>query len=112
MNRFRFFHSWFGVRGRKRAGSLIDSFMSLGSADRIGGVDKHALDMFVIEQARAIDELIDHPGRETGRWSVSLHGPFGGNHQWTSNVFPPTNSGGRVSRSSFPSASSLVFEFS
>src|SRR5258708_18739122 len=109
MNRFRFFCSWFESRGRKRAGPLIDSLMSLGSTDRIGVVDKHAFDMFVIEQARAINEFIDHPSREIG--CVWLHRPFGRDSQWISNVLPPTNSGGGVSRSFLPSVSSSGFEF-
>jgi hypothetical protein len=67
MNGFRVFCSWFGIRGRKSTRPLIDSFMPLGSADRVSVVEKYALDMFVIEQARAINEFIDHPGRKIGR---------------------------------------------
>jgi len=46
---------------RQPVGLGIDRFVTDGPFDRVLIVGKHAFDMLVIEQSRAVDIFVDHP---------------------------------------------------
>jgi len=46
---------------------LINLPVPQASFDRFDAMDEDAFDPFVIEQPRAIDELVHHPGGKVGR---------------------------------------------
>lgn len=52
------------VRFRKRVAAFVDLAMDIPALDRIGRVVPLALDPLQIGQARAVAELVDHPGRQ------------------------------------------------
>jgi hypothetical protein len=61
--------------GREGAFSLVDFLVPQRPFDRLAVVGKYALDPFIIEQPRAIDELVEHPcGEILGKRSRSNHG--------------------------------------
>ena len=57
------FVSWLGGRGQF-GGAGIDALVLGGAFERIGAFAKDAFDPLVEEQARAVDELIDHSRRK------------------------------------------------
>src|SRR5206468_6635270 len=56
--------------GRRLSAFLVDAAVLDAAFDRIRAFDKDSLHLFVIEETRTIDELVDHPRRQIIRPSA------------------------------------------